>query len=76
MDTNWKILYDFTLLQQVNNYIFADKESLSNIIGDLDNEALLVININDCIDDVIKEIDCELVYQSENNYFYKVLTSY
>ncbi|WP_044913652.1 glycosyltransferase family 39 protein [Butyrivibrio sp. WCE2006] len=72
IDVDWKILYDFVILQKADSYIFADEESFQQIIDEQKDDYIVIINVDDNNDNHIETLDAQLLYEDGNNFYYLV----
>ena len=72
VDLNWKILYDFVLLQNADSYVFADKDDFQKILNAQKEDYILAVNLEDDRDKIVKSTKAELLYDDGKNYYYLV----
>ncbi|WP_026509730.1 hypothetical protein [Butyrivibrio sp. LC3010] len=72
VDLNWKILYDFVILQKANSYVFTDEKTFWQTIDAQKEDYILILNLEEDKENPIEKIDAELLYDDGLNYYYMV----
>ncbi len=72
-DLDWQILYDFEILQKVENYVFVDEDIVQNTVESQKEDFIFIINTDEDIrNDIIDNLNCDLLYDDGDNFYYLV----
>ncbi len=72
VDLDWKILYDFVILQNTDGYTFVDEENAQAVMDSQTGDYILIVNLEEGSEDVVGGLDSQLLYDDGMNYYYLV----
>ncbi len=72
VDLNWKILYDFVILQNADRYVFADQDSLKGCLESQNEDYVFIVNVDEGRETVVNQLNADLMYDDGMNYYYLV----
>lgn len=72
VDLDWKILYDFVILQKAEKYIFVDEETTQNVMDSQTDDYIFIVNLEKGREEIVSGLDYELLYDDGQNYYYLV----
>lgn len=72
VDENWKILYDFEILQMADKYTFADEKNINELMCGQVEDYIFIVNLDEDSTKYIDSLDCELLYDDGFNFYYLV----